>query len=330
MLITAVLRVASVPADHVYVRHLAPVSAAWPVIRLPDPPVPGDAPGPWWPSPVLEPAWLRSHADSFDLVHVHFGFEHLTATQLRAVTATLAALERPLVLTVHDLANPHLRDQAAQAAALDVLVPSAAEVITLTPGSAAEIARRWGRRAHVLPHPHVALLDRVAAARPARKGFLVGLHASHRPNSAAADVRAELAEAVADLGGQLHPGHDRRLTDDELWEHLARLDVLVLPYRFGTHSGFVEACHDLGTTVVATRVGHLAEQQPLLGFELAVAGSLTAAVRQAHASGPGPRAGCAARIAQREALAAAHLSLYSGALSAGALSAGARSAASVA
>ena len=300
------LRVASVPADHVYVRHLAPVRATRPIIRLPDPPVPGAAPGQWWPSPVLEPAWLRSRADSFDLVHVHFGFEHLSATQLRAVTATLAALERPLVLTVHDVANPHLRDQAAQFAALDVLVPSAAEVITLTPGSAAEIARRWGRRAHVLPHPHVAPLDRVAAARPARVGFLVGLHASHRPNSAAADVRAE---------------PDQRLTDDELWEHLAGLDVLVLPYRFGTHSGFVEACHDLGTTIVATRVGHLAEQQPLFSFELAVAGSLTAALRQAHASGPGPRAGRAARIAQREGLAAAHLSLYSGALSAGALSA---------
>lgn len=316
VLITAVLRVASVPADHAYVRHLAPVSGASAVLRLPDPPVPGAAPGQWWPSPVLDPVWLRSSADRFDLVHVHFGFEHLSAAELRAVTATLASLGRPLVLTVHDLANPHLHDQSAQDAALDVLVPAAAEVITLTPGCAAEITRRWGRRAHVLPHPHVAPLDRVAATRPARTGFLVGLHASRRANSAATDVRAELDQAVADLGGHVHPGHDRRLTDDELWEHLSRLDVLVLPYRFGTHSGFVEACHDLGTTVVATRVGHLAEQHPLVGFELGVAGSLTAALRQARDAGPAPRAGRAARAEQRDALGAAHHDLYARALTA--------------
>ena len=36
-------------------------------------------------------------------------------------------------------------------------------------------------------------------------------------------------------------------TDDELWGYLQALDVSVLPYRFGTHSGWLEACHDLGT-----------------------------------------------------------------------------------
>ena len=34
--------------------------------------------------------------------------------------------------------------------------------------------------------------------------------------------------------------------DDELWDYLQSLDVSVLPYRFGTHSGWLEACHDLG------------------------------------------------------------------------------------
>ena len=51
-----------------------------------------------------------------------------------------------------------------------------------------------------------------------------------------------------------------RLSDEQLGGHLAGLDVLVLAYRWSTHSGFVEACADLGTTVLAPRTGHLAEQ----------------------------------------------------------------------
>ena len=66
---------------------------------------------------------------------------------------------------------------------------------------------------------------------------------------------AELADylrgraAAGDL--ELHV-HDF-LPDEDLWAYLSSLDVSVLPYRFGTHSGWLEACRDLGTTVVAPR-----------------------------------------------------------------------------
>ncbi len=54
-------------------------------------------------------------------------------------------------------------------------------LVTLTAGAAAEIARRWGRRAAVLPHPHVVDLTTMAAAQEARARrttdeFRVGLH----------------------------------------------------------------------------------------------------------------------------------------------------------
>lgn len=47
-------------------------------------------------------------------------------------------------------------------------------------------------------------------------------------------------------------------SDEELWAYLESLDVSVLPYRFGTHSGWLEACHDLGTTVIAPTCGYSA------------------------------------------------------------------------
>lgn len=308
---TAPLRVASVPSDHPYVHHLSPVDGPSSVVRLPDPPVPGAPAGQWWPPPVLDPAWLREHAAQVDVVHVHFGFEHRTTTELRRVVECLRELGLPLVLTVHDLQNPHLVDQRPHEAALDVLVPAAAAVITLTPGAATEVQRRWRRDAVVLPHPHVVPLDRLGSPRPPSDGFVVGLHAKRRASNDPDAVRTELAAAVAALpGARALADLDRRLSDDELWDHLAGLDVLVLAYRFGTHSGFVEACHDLGTTVVAPRVGHLAEQHPLLSYDLGTAGSLTAALQRAYDERPCWRADPADRIAQRGTLAAAHEQLY--------------------
>jgi len=52
----------------------------------------------------------------------------------------------------------------------------------------------------------------------------------------------------------------QRFSDAELAEYLTEVDVVVLPYVFGTHSGWVEACHDAGTTVVAPDCGFFTEQ----------------------------------------------------------------------
>ncbi len=312
----APLRIASIPSDHAYVRHLAVPGTSDGVVRLPDPPVPGAPRGQWWPSPVLEPQWLREHRSELDLVHLHFGFEHRSAAELTEWVLALRALGLPLVLTVHDLTNPHLIDQASHCAALDVLVPAAAVVITLTAGAAEQVRSRWGRSAEVLPHPHVVDLDRMAQPRPGRAGFVVGLHDKQRAGNDPEAVRAHLHRIVATLpGGRVHPGQGPvRLTDAELWDHLAGLDVLVLAYRSGTHSGFVEACHDLGTTVLAPRVGHFAEQAPLLSYDLDDPRSLELALRQAFGQRPGPRADPAARAAQRGGLAQAHASLYAAAV----------------
>lgn len=297
--IDPVLRVASVPAGHPYVHHLAAVDGPDPVVRLPDPrpAVDDPAPGQWWPPAMLDPSWVRRHRDDFDVMHVHFGFESADPAALVAWVDELHRAGRPLVLTVHDLVNPHLTDQAAHRARLDVLVPRADRLITLTTGAAAEVARRWGRRPVVIPHPHIVDLDWAAPPRPAGRGedpFVVGV--SLKDLRAATDplpVLAALAGALDQVPGttvrvDLHPGvldrpddraralsaflRDRRsderwsvwthprLTDDQLWTHLHSLDLVVLPYRFGTHSGWLEACVDVGTGVLVPATGHYAGQ----------------------------------------------------------------------
>lgn len=343
--------VASVPASHVYVQHLSPPQGDG-VRRLPDP----DPEAPdrsaeqvWWPPVMLQPEWVRAH--EFDVFHLQFGFDAWDPEDLRELVATLAERGRPLVQTVHDLRNPHHEDRRLHDAQLDVLVPAADALVTLTPGAAEEIRHRWGREAVVLPHPHVVPLARMRRVRPRSPGtpFRIGLHVkSVRPSMDPLRLLPQLIEsaraipnAVLQVNGHrdvLEPNGARRhdalaalladaaargllelhvhdfLPDNDLWDYLESLDVSVLPYRFGTHSGWLEACRDLGTAVVAPSCGYFADQGPVHTYlhdeHSYDERSLHEALLGAYAAGPPEPANVEERRAQRARIAAAHLELY--------------------
>ncbi|OQR63539.1 hypothetical protein B6E66_14115 [Streptomyces maremycinicus] len=343
------MRVASVPANHVYVRHCS-VPHSHEVRRLEDP-RPNGAPSTssrWWPPVMLQPGWVDAHHEEFDVFHLHFGFDAQSPAQLTALVDALRRHNKPLVYTVHDLRNPHQQDPSAHDAALDVIVPAADRLITLTPGAAHAVKARWGRTATVLPHPHVVDLPRLARARPAHSRFRVGVHAkSLRPNMSLLPVVRVLARTIGEIpGAQLQvnihrevaepqsPAHapqlmreladDDRLAlvvhdyfdDDQLWDYLTSIDLSVLPYRFGTHSGWLEACHDLGTAVAAPDCGFYAQQRPCHGYGHTLHGgldeeSLRKAVLTAFEERPAPRATVQGRARERAGIAAAHHALYS-------------------
>ncbi|GAB3624728.1 hypothetical protein GCM10027418_28130 [Mariniluteicoccus endophyticus] len=352
------LRIASVPHSQVYIRHCGPLpEEPQTFVRLPDPrPRRGDGTeeSSWWPPAMLEEGWIDGHADTFDLMHIHFGFDALGPADLERVARDLRRNGKPLVYTVHDLTNPHHTDPAAHRAALDVLVPAADALITLTPGAAAEVERLWGRTPVVLPHPHVVDLPelerRAAEPRVHNRPKRLGVHLkSLRPNMAPLEVVEGLVAAaeatperpvvqvnthpeVLEGGGhqdasrltprlrelaatgaidlQVHPYFD----EDELWAYLSSLDASVLPYRWGTHSGWLEACLDLGTAVVAPTCGYYAQQRPVLSYQLDRDGldqaSLEAAVRAVMEADSHPRLEPAERLAERRDVCAAHEDLY--------------------
>jgi hypothetical protein len=345
------IRVLSVPTDHVYVRHLSPPPGdTMPlprVIRLRDPQ------DPWWPPPALDPGWLQRRTADFDLLHLHFGFDARSVDDLMEVVDVLAAAGKPLVQTVHDLRNPHHLDRRTHDKHLDVLVPAADALITLTPGAADEIYRRWGRVATVVPHPHVVPLTEMARRQRRRRvpdpsAFTVGLHLkSMRPCMSGPPVVDALVEVVGEIDGAVlrldvhrdvaEPAGERYdpalmeavgaaqsrgalvdihdfYSDDELWDYLGSIDVSVLPYRYGTHSGWLEACRDLGTSVAAPVCGYYADQGPVHSFRLDESGldgaSLRAAVHAAHRAGRLQPVPPAVRAAQRRAVARAHAEIY--------------------
>ncbi|QIG45747.1 glycosyltransferase family 1 protein [Nocardioides anomalus] len=346
--------VASIPQNHAYIRHLGPEDGTGP-LRLADPTPEGVRSGEqrWWPPVMLGPDWVRAH--DFDLAHLHFGFDARPPEELQDFVDALHATGRPLVFTVHDLRNPHHPTRALHDEQLEVLVRGADALVTLTRGAAAEIARRWGREAVVVPHPHVVdfrTMQVAADARARRRSgqFRVGLHVkSVRASMDPLAVLPVLAETVAGLPGavlqvnvhaELHDPagrshdpvvaaaidvaaahrhvdlrvHDYLADDQAFYSYLNSLDVSVLPYRFGTHSGWLEACRDLGTTVVAPTCGFYAEQGPVLTYEMDEdrfdPASLRDAVTAAYDARPPFGATVPERRRQRAEIAAAHAEVY--------------------
>jgi beta-1,4-mannosyltransferase len=276
------MKVASVPRRHVYTRHIG-----WPgdgVERIATPDQTYRA------SDLLDPGWVRGHADDFACFHTHFGFGDVDLPTLRAWRDALREVDRPHVHTVHDLENPHHPDQTHHRSQLDLLVGEADAVVTLTGRAADRIEARWGRRPIVLPHPHVVELERVGLERPVREPLVIGIHlkdlraALHGPelceevaDAIAGDDRFALRidaypaacerepETAARLGSlaerprvelALHPYG----TDDEFEDYVRSIDVALLPYRWGTHSGWAEACLDVGTQVLAPETTCIPDQ----------------------------------------------------------------------
>lgn len=332
------VRVLHVPADHDYVAHTADDRV--PGVTSVHLPADGDG---WQPSPALDAAWVVANSGVFDVLHVHFGFEGSTTDQLHELVAAVRSAGRGLVVTVHDLQNPHLTAQDGYARLLGILVQGADAVVTLTTGAAEEVRRRWGRQATVVPHPHVAPLHEIGVPRPPKPHRVVGLHLkSLRANLVARPLLHALVEAVGRLPStrlrvDLHdealdpafPRYDaelvrdlraaaasgalelrvhERFDDAGLRSYLRELDVSVLGYGHGTHSGWLELCADLGIPVIAGHVGYLHQQQPVVQVDLHDPGALTDGLARAMDSGP--TATRSDRLAQRLGIAQAHRDLY--------------------
>ncbi len=323
------MRVASQPPHHPYVDHLRPEPGHKAMVGEPVRPVEAVEVDDVW--DVAELAVV-----GVDVVHLHFGFEQRSLAELRAWRAELARAGTALVYTAHDLDNPHLVDQSDYRALVAELAGTADEVITLTAWARDRLIGLGGRPPTVLAHPHVVELDDMR--RRADAGPVLGRGAyvhvpTVRPNLDL-DALAALALHARSFGGLVvhvraaalagaapevrrvmdgvasEPGVDMdvtpgRLTDAQLWERIQGAGAVVLPYRWGTHSGLIEAARDLGVRSVAPAHGAYGDQ----GAELfgTVADCVTALARP---SCPGPLP-VAERVAQRRHLAAEHQRIYS-------------------
>ena len=183
------------------------------------------------------------------------------------------------------------------------------------------------------PGATAAMLD--AAARLRRAGTPVRVRVTMRDRvrdapgrdevrrlCAAAAASAAASDAAGDSAVELI--EEGRSDDRRFARELSELAVAVLPYRHGTHSGWLELCWDLGVPVAAPAIGHFAEQHPEPGFlasfipadgpSLAQALATLLAAPEAVAGSPARRRAQARRAGPRRRrageVAAAHLRLY--------------------
>ncbi|WP_304048890.1 galactosyltransferase-related protein, partial [Jatrophihabitans endophyticus] len=320
------IRLLTVPARHPYLDAALPPTVTRVAV---------DRVRAWEPDPLLDAAAFEQAAAGVDVVHVHFSVEHLTVEALERWLEVLSRTGTPLVLTVHDLYNPHLADQSRHVEHLRLLAERAERVLTLTDAAAAQCASLLGRRADVVPHPTlldeaphrvergravlvplkalranvldpVRLVEAVADAAPRTRVLLDPAAAEHRdfPAVVALGQRPDVEVTLA--------GHRRHA---EVVDDVARARALVLPYAFGTHSGWIELARDVGTPVVAPDHGAFADQWPEVRVyrnDVATgldAQSLGVAVRAALAAETAP-ADRGTRLAQRDVVRATHEAVY--------------------
>lgn len=328
---TDAVRVATVPARHEYLDAALP-----PTVRRVRP----DRVRGWEPDPLLTDDGLATLRDELDVVHVHFGYDHVDEAALAVWLAELHRAGVPLVVTVHDLRNPHHPTRGRHDRQLRLLLGHAARALTLTAAAADECAGRFGRRPEVVPHPTLLStpLPPPGSAVDAREVLLPlkALRGNVREPLALVGAAAAGAAAtggrlrvlvepatlerpeLAGLGDLAAVSLDvtPRLPHDDLVARVGRAHAVVLPYRFGTHSGWVELARDTGTAVVAPDCGHYGAQWDavhLYGNNEAAgldAASLHDAVAAALAAPRPDPAGRRAREAERDLVRATHDQLY--------------------
>ncbi len=289
-----VITVAALPGRGLYVRHLGHPEGVDGVHR-PTVTLPGAT---HRPPAMFEPRWLSEHLSDIHVVHVHGLSPRQSPRETLESVELVHASGRPLAVTLYHLSDPTGTDPDAFDAQLDVLIPRADRVITLTAPAAAQIEQRWGVTAQVLAHPHVVDFVRMRRERPVRSAsrFLVGAHlgslrfpadpvttvealttAVAKIPEARLEVRVhdhlldpessryepgvihQIDRLVRDVGGVLRA--DRPMTDAQLWDYLYGLDASFVPPLAGSHSIWPEACYDLGTWAIVPADSHAAHQQ---------------------------------------------------------------------
>lgn len=343
-----VLQVASVPATHVYVRRLAHPA----VDRLEDPSG-DDLRTPCFLDPDwladhagrFDVFHLHFGMEFYDPSRLDRVADVLERHRIPLVF-TCHDLRNPNHAS-RELQDQHLAVLMDRAAAVITLSETASEAIKRRWGRDSLVLPH----PHVVPIEE--LRRRQARLRPEHgDGYRIGIHLkSLRPNMATVDVVEAALDAARghdglrvrldvhhDVADPDHDNHDAELmallhrsvahadavadlhvhhyfSDDELWSYLESVDAFLLPYVFGTHSGLLEACRDLGTAVIAPALGGYADQGAHHLFAASEEDGIDrddlarAVVDAARVGRPDP-VPADVRDAQRRDVAEAHVAIY--------------------
>jgi hypothetical protein len=239
--------------------------------------------------------WLWEHRPFtwFDVLHLHH-IEFDDISDIKAVLSECARTHKRVVFTAHDI-DPIFGRGLDYHRKLSVFVDRRVPFVCLTEGSRAEVHRRFGPRVSTVTIPHGYVVAPSAVPRlPVRtrnqvRFLLFGslranrdietvlcnwrfgrnqqdtflsvlLRAPSRINLLDEHDRWTLLSAMAAAEPRLRVEIAPFPSDNEVAETAASCGGLLLPYRWGSHSGQLELAFDLGLMPIASAVGYLRDQ----------------------------------------------------------------------
>ena len=258
--------------------------------------------------------WLEGHSDDWDIVHFHFGWEQYSLNQLKKVLDAHKHSGKRIIVTIHDTRNPHSDDATSDKAYLHLLCTYADQIVTLTPSAQMTIRHTYEKAAILIPHGPLLLETKMIAARDARKNMdaeknnLVYVHVrSGRKNSDWMRLLLNAPRIGNETGYKLIFGigeHSRAfmstiilnaflrchitvlpgLSDDQLNAFIIQFKAILMPYKWGSHSGLIELSKDLNIASVIYDTGFYRDQLPtvLIPYSTDDSDQLDAVIKGMH------------------------------------------------
>lgn len=243
--------------------------------------------------------WLASQSsyDFFDLLHIH-SVELTPLETLHMALERCKRDKKGIVLTVHDTKPVFSQDSVAHNIALKMCVEAGAQTSTLTKGAQKEIESDLGIASSnitVIPHGAVLPVDdhKWHLGRQSNDSLtcIFGMYGGFRPNRDLLTPSVNIAFGLPELDAKLviltraispievRQNEEMRMliqlansskridlrifpfpSDNQIAEFLLGVDILIMPYRWGTHSGQLELAFDLGVVPVISDVGYYCDQ----------------------------------------------------------------------
>ena len=237
--------------------------------------------------------------DFFDVLHIH-SVEFAPAALVERVLEKCARQHRRVIFTIHDVIPMFHDPENTYPEKLKLVCTAAHSIVTLTHCAARALRERspWlqrEKRLTVVPHGYVVVPEHEAWGRGGSSNGRVeyAMYGAFRPNRdcyvsvvnwyyglQAENARlnilcrafneVDLKDEKLDLRHLLDFAHQRsdriRLevhafpSDEQVIQFLAECDILLMPYRWGTHSSQIEIAFDLNLLPIISDVGYYEEQ----------------------------------------------------------------------
>lgn len=240
--------------------------------------------------------WILDHHDdtefwrSFDVTHMHYGFEFEPIEIVKSALALFKKNDKPIVYTFHEMASVHGISNEAYQQYVQLIFANASEVITLSTSAQNFLTTNHSIFSYVIPHGAVTFINN-QFERDDKDNPEVLFFGSLRSNRETATSLINVLLGTNDMNcrvslvtrpftsDQLANSPVLRtavelmcrdvrakieltlpLSDDDVAERVRRADIIVLPYTNAGHSGQLELAFDCGTFPVITNVGFLESQ----------------------------------------------------------------------